>query len=240
MNTRKKFEFKKAFAVNKPTWWIRCFIMMFAVFVQGLGACLFRLSLMGNDPCYAFVLAFAAKFGHGYAGAVESLNGLAFITGITTISLTLIVLNTVLFINEIALSPYLIGIGTFFNWVMFGIFSDFWYGLITTHVNVPTGFGGRLIIVVLGVLVQSFGCAFYQTASMGLAPYDALSITLDHRTKIPYFWCRIIFDFIFAAGTFALGGILGIGTLISVFGMGPFVSFFTNKMAVKICPKAED
>ena len=72
--------------------------------------------------------------------------------------------------------------------------------------------------------------SMYQQADLGVSPYDASSLILAERqSRFPYFWCRIFTDGICAVVCFVLGGIVGIGTVVTAFGFGPFVTFF-NKL----------
>ena len=44
------------------------------------------------------------------------------------------------------------------------------------------------------VLVTALGASLYQTADLGIAPYDYLSLGLRDYTPCPYFGCRIFTD----------------------------------------------
>ena len=92
----------------------------------------------------------------------------------------------------------------------------------------------KLLVMVAGVLILSFSCALYQTANLGIAPYDALSLVLSHRSKVKYFWCRIFTDSVCVAIAFFLGGLIGLGTLVCALGLGPFITFFTKYAAEKL------
>ena len=70
---------------------------------------------------------------------------------------------------------------------------------------------------------------------MGIAPYDALSLIMEERTPLPYFWCRMITDSVCAVIAFLAGGIVGLGTLVCALGLGPFINFFTIKVAKTLC-----
>lgn len=195
-------------------------VMIFGIIIMGAGICLFKLSLMGNDPSSAMVMAIAAK--------IE-----------VPFFITLIVANAIWFLAEIFLNRRMIGIGTFFNWFCVGLFTDIWTEILTGFLTFPEDFFGRLFVMIAGILILSFACALYQTADMGIAPYDALSLIMAERLPIPYFWCRIITDSVCAVAAFAFGGIVGLGTLVCAFGLGPFVSFFTRTVAVKLCTVEE-
>ena len=107
----------------------------------------------------------------------------------------------------------------------FHIHKDFLYPLFE-RAGKPETFLIRVLLLALGVAVTSLSCSFYQMAKLGVAPYDSISLIADQKTKIPYFWCRMITDVICAAVCLCSGGLLGLGTIICAFGLGPFISFF--------------
>lgn len=88
--------------------------------------------------------------------------------------------------------------------------------------------------MVIGVLVVALGASLYQTADLGVAPYDALSLMLADRLPVPYFGCRIFTDALCAVIAWLLGGLIGLGTLLCAFALGPFVQFFTKHFSEKI------
>lgn len=204
------------FNFKSKAWRRRLIVMVCGIVIMGLGICLFKLSLMGNDPSSAMVMAIGGRVGLPF-------------------SVILIICNSIWFILEICLGRNLIGIGTFFNWLCVGIFADTWSKILPHIFEMPEGFVGRLAIMLLGILILSLSCALYQTANLGIAPYDAISVIMSERLPIPYFWCRIATDAVCAAAAFLLGGIVGIGTLVCALGLGPFISFFTNTVARELC-----
>lgn len=199
-----------------PAWRRRLAVMSCGIVIMGLGVCLFRLSLMGNDPSSAMVMAIGSRTGRPF-------------------SVTLIAMNAVWFLFELLFGRRLIGIGTLFNWFGVGSFTDLWTQVITDLGVLPTGLSGRLAAMLLGVLVLSFSCALYQTADLGIAPYDAISIIMARRLPLPYFWCRILSDSVCAVIALALGGIVGLGTLACALCLGPFIHFFTRTAAQRLC-----
>ena len=90
-----------------------------------------------------------------------------------------------------------------------------------------------------GVVTLSLACALYQTADMGVAPYDALSIVLSRKSRLSYLRCRILTDSLCAFAAFLLGGLIGVGTLVCALGLGPFITFFSEKVAKRFIPASE-
>lgn len=192
---------------------VRRFVfMLIGVFFLGVGIGLFKLSLMGNDPNTAFVIAAAAKLGVDFA----VLN---------------LFVNSAYFILEYIFGRSLIGIGTFINWVMVGTVASACDHLGRYLHLAPEHFASKLLVMVLGILILTLSCAIYQTADMGIAPYDSLSIILSRRSGRSYFWCRAFTDCVGALLALLLGGLLGVGTLMCALGLSPFISFFTKYVA---------
>lgn len=94
-------------------------------------------------------------------------------------------------------------------------------------------------IMGIGVAALSLACALYQTADMGIAPYDALSMILSRRSGQSYFRCRMLTDSLCAFAAFLLGGLPGAGTLVCAVGLGPFIALFSTKVARRLVAPAE-
>ncbi len=75
----------------------------------------------------------------------------------------------------------------------------------------------------------------YQQSDVGVALYDSLALILDRRLpKLSYFWCRMLTDGVCALVCFLFGGIIGLGTVATVFGLGPIIHFFDSHLTKKI------
>ncbi|MDD3369930.1 MAG: hypothetical protein PHP50_13800 [Lachnospiraceae bacterium] len=194
----------------------RFLVMLIGIIILGLGIAMFKISLMGNDPSSAFVMAVGDRIGVDF-------------------SRVLICANTVWFIMEALLGRKYIGLGTFVNWFGVGTIASLFVNYISAQWEISQSFGIRFMIMLVGILVLSLASSMYQTADMGIAPYDALSLILTDRMPIPYFWCRIFTDSICAVVAFLFGGIVGFGTLVCAVGLGPFISFFNKNVSEKLC-----
>ncbi len=201
--------------LTKENFLRRLAVMLFGIVIMGIGVGLFKISLMGNDPSTALVIAIGERINIDF-------------------SLVLIAMNCLWFLVELFLERKLIGIGTFINWFCVGPIASFFEKQISAGVGVPENLVQKLLVMVAGVLILSFSCALYQTANLGIAPYDALSLVLSHRSKVKYFWCRIFTDSVCVAIAFFLGGLIGLGTLVCALGLGPFITFFTKYAAEKL------
>ena len=85
----------------------------------------------------------------------------------------------------------------------------------------------------------------------GSGPNDLFSLivsdAINKRKKIEFRWIRIVTDIMFTVVGFLLGGVLGIGTLVTAFLTGPIVQVFlapcrklTNAVLAKVEGKTVD
>lgn len=182
----------------------------------GLGIAIFKLSGLGNDPYSGMTMALSACVGMAYANFQ-------------------VLFNIGLFVIQLIFGRHLIGLGTIINAFFLGYFVTFFYTILTIFTQTPDSLLLRILIVLIGVIICSFGLSLYQTADLGVAPYDALSlITKKYLPKIPYFWHRMLDDVVSALVCYLAGGIVGIGTLVTAFGLGPFIHFFNDHFSEKL------
>ncbi|WP_246188219.1 YczE/YyaS/YitT family protein [Paenibacillus tengchongensis] len=197
----------------------RLMIMVIGNVFLGMGISIFKLSGLGNDPFSGMVMALADRVGMAYANF-------------------LIVLNVVLFVIEWITGRRFIGAGTFVNAILLGYIATFFHNTWLHLFGEPGLFWQRVIIVAIGVVVCSFGVSLYQTSDVGVAPYDSLSLIMrDRFPGITYFWHRMFTDALCALVCFLAGGIVGLGTLVSAFGLGPIIHFFDKHFTEKLLAK---
>lgn len=193
----------------------RLAVLFAGIGIMGPGVALFKLSLMGNDPHTAMMIAIGDRLGVNF-------------------SIILFIANCVWFFVEWCFGKDLIGIGTFVNWFFVGTLASLCEKAVLSAWIIPEEAGPRLCLMLAGVVSLSLACALYQTADMGIAPYDALSIILSRVNGQSYSRCRIFTDFLCVIAAFLLGGLLGIGTLVCAVGLGPFIAFFSVKVARRL------
>lgn len=145
-----------------------------------------------------------------------------------------VLMNLCLFVPQLLWGRRYIGLGTIINSFCIGFIVTFTGDAMTAVFGSADTLPVQLLWVAVAVLVIALGCSLYQTADLGVAPYDALSLMLADRLPVPYFGCRVFTDALCAVLAFLLGGLIGLGTLICAFGLGPFVQFFTRHFSEKV------
>lgn len=192
----------------------RTVIMLLAVIIMGMGVGFFMHAAMGSDPFSTLNLGVSSKLGLSF-GAWQAI------------------FNAILLIMIVFVDRSKLGIGTIGNMFLVGFSADVMSGLLTNVLPPASELGivPRVLLTVLGVLMQLIGCSFYVTCDLGMAPYDCISYIVPERTKIPFRWWRILTDVICVGTGFACGAAIGVGTLMMAFGTGPLLPIFNKYMA---------
>src|SRR5262249_25099837 len=81
----------------------------------------------------------------------------------------------------------------------------------------------RLLVNAMGTLLGGLGIAFYISQRMGSGPRDGLMLRLHVLTKKRISIVRAMLECTALLIGFLLGGTVGIGTLVSAFGIGPAI-----------------
>ena len=198
--------------IDKRRFWV----MLVGNLFLGLGVAIFKLSGMGNDPCTGMVMAVSEKIGIPYA----NFN---------------VVVNLLIFLIELKFGRELIGIGTVLNACLLGYVATFFYWLFTLPFGAPQSLLIRLLLVCIGICISSFGVAMYQGADMGVSPWDSMSLIMTkYWPKIPYFWHRMSNDALATVLCLVCGGIVGLGTAVSAFCLGPIIHFCNEHFVKKL------
>ena len=112
------------------------------------------------------------------------------------------------------------GLGTILNIVLISIIID----LSIPILPYPKSFLFQIIQSILAVFIVGLGSGFYLTANLGPGPRDGLMTGLQSLTNQPISLIRTVIEVSAVGLGFYLGGIVGIGTLLFAFGIGPAVS----------------
>jgi|TARA_B100001093_G_scaffold73222_1_gene63884 uncharacterized membrane protein YczE len=113
-----------------------------------------------------------------------------------------------------------IGIGTIINFIIIAIMID----VTIFFFEKPEEFFSQFILIVVGILLIGFGTAMYLIANLGAGPRDGLMTGLQKKTNAPIALVRVFIEVIVVLVGWFLGGIVGIGTLLFAFGIGPAVA----------------
>lgn len=105
-----------------------------------------------------------------------------------------------------------IGWATIMNMLLIGTFIDIL--MLNNLVPVFDSYIPSLIMLLLGVLIEGYGCYIYISGGMGAGPRDGLMVVLTRRTGKSVRLIKSAIEIIVVTVGILLGGKFGIGTLI--------------------------
>lgn len=120
------------------------------------------------------------------------------------------------------------GIGTILNTIIISIVLD----VSLPYLPTPESFFLQALQVFIGVIIVGLGSGFYLISNLGPGSRDGLMTGLQKKTNLPIALIRATIEVSAVVFGFYLGGIVGIGTLVFAFGIGPAVSaglFFVSR-----------
>lgn len=122
------------------------------------------------------------------------------------------------------------GLGTLLNVVLVGTFAD-----VAAHlVHAPTSLSQQFIYYFVGLLMSTFFDAVYLGARFGSGPRDGLMTGAVRASGKPIWMVRTGIEVIVLTIGWTLGGLVGFGTLLIAFAMGPLVQHFLRFTTVHL------
>ena len=153
-------------ALHKPTA-RRVVGMVAGIVIIALGIALFKQSHLGNDSISALNMRLAELLG-------------------ISLGTQNLCTNILFFLLEFWFGRKYIGLGTFVNGICIGYIVTAFYDPIHAHFGDALSLAVQLAWVIAAVLVTALGASLYQTADLGIAPYDYLSLGLRDYTPVSY------------------------------------------------------
>lgn len=184
----------------------------------------FKLAAFGVDPFQSFM------------SGIDQLIPIDFGT-------LYVIVNAAMLLFALIFDRHYIGVATFINLFLLGYVVQFSYDvllMVFPDASMPV----RIVCFVIGFIGLCFGSSVYMTADLGVSTYDAIALIMVNTWHIGKFkYIRIVTDLVCVlTGTalFLLGGgemaaipaIVGVGTILTAFFMGPLIDLFNRKFSV--------
>ena len=201
----------------------RIIMSIFGVVICGLSVGMFKHAAFGVDPFQALMSGLDAvipiRFGTLY-----------------------VIVNLLLLVFSLVMDRRKIGHATFINLFLLGYVVEFSQAQCE-KLFPAIGIGGRVLLLLTGLVILSLASALYFTADLGVSTYDAVAIVMSKKWKWGKFkYIRICTDLVcvvagavlFVAAGNPIGRIptiVGIGTIVTAFFMGPLIDLFHSKIA---------
>lgn len=116
-----------------------------------------------------------------------------------------------------------VGPGTVANAVLIGVFVDLALATDAVESLSERSLETRSALLVAGILLVGIGSALYIGAAFGAGPRDSLMLVGARRTGRRIGLVRVVLELAVAVLGFALGGTVGLGTVLFAVGIGPAV-----------------
>lgn len=201
----------------------RCLMSAIGVIVCGIAVGFFKHATFGVDPFQSLMSGLDAlipiKFGTLY-----------------------VIVNVILLSFSLIFDRHYIGLATFINLFLLGYIVQF--SLETLQHFFPNPLlWQRTLFLAIGIGVICFASSFYIAADLGVSTYDAVALIISNTWHVWKFkYIRIVTDVIcvvLGVGLYLLAvkswsgiqSLVGIGTIITAFFMGPLVDFFQVHVA---------
>jgi uncharacterized membrane protein YczE len=109
------------------------------------------------------------------------------------------------------------GLGTLCNSVLVGLSADVFLSLIAA----PGAWWARTVLMLGGILLNAVATAMYLGSQFGAGPRDGLMTGLHRRTGVSIRLVRTCIEVSVVAIGWALGGVVGVGTVLYAVAIGP-------------------
>jgi len=208
---------------NKDHMVKRILMSIFGVLICGVAVGFFKRAMFGVDPFQSLM------------SGLDSIIPIDFGT-------LYVIVNVVMLLFSLIFDRHYIGLATFINLFLIGYIAEF--SLNSLEKFFPAlGIPGRSVCLIIGILIICVASSFYMTADIGVSTYDAVALIISNTWHIGKFkYVRIVTDVIcvilgvalyFLSGSpvSGIGAVVGAGTIITAFFMGPLVDFFARKLA---------
>ena len=192
---------------------VRVVLLLAGLCVAHLGVTLFLQSDLGSDPFNVFV--------QGLFRGIPWPAFAAMTHGRTHLLVSLVILLVLL-----AVDRSYVGIGTVLCMALGGPIIDVYTLWLSPVIHGGLPLPLRLALLVAGCVILAFGMTIVIRSRAGTGPNDLVAVVLSDKLRKPFGPVRIGVDLTFALVGLALVGVVGLGTVICAFLVGPAAQLF--------------
>ena len=192
------------------------------VMICGISVGFFKIAALGVDPFQSLM------------SGLDALIPIQFGT-------LYVIANVCLLLFSLIADRHYIGLATIINLTLLGYVAQYTLELLQ-FLFPDLSFAGKIVMMMIGIVLCCFSASLYFVADLGVSTYDAIALIITETWKIGKFkYVRIITDlscviigsilfFVATKGLTGLTAIVGIGTIITAFFMGPLIDVFSEKI----------
>ena len=205
-------------------WIVRVALLLVGLCIAHLGVTLFLQTELGSDPFNVFV--------QGLFRSIPWPAWAAMTHGRVHLLVSLLILLVLL-----GLDRSYVRVGTVLCMALGGPIIDVFTLWLSPVIHGGLPLLWRLVLLAAGCLILAFGMTIVIRSQAGTGPNDLVAVVLSDKLKKPFGPVRVAVDCAFAGIGLALGGVLGIGTVVCAFLVGPAAQLFFP-VSEKICQVA--
>lgn len=196
---------------------IRVIILFVGLIIAHFGVSLFLLANLGSDPFNVMIQGLSRTI----AGVITS----SLIThGNTHMAVSILIIIVLLFVDRTYIK-----IGTLICMFCGGPIIDVFNMMLSPVITPESTMMVRVICNVVGCIILALGMSVVIKSDAGTGPNDLVGVVISDKSKKKFSIIRMIVDACFLVCGWFLGGVVGIGTIICLFLVGPVAGFFLPK-----------
>ena len=192
---------------------VRVLLLLAGLCIAHLGVTMFLQADLGSDPFNVLIQGlFRTLPWPAWAGMTH---------GRTHLLVSLGIMAVLFFVDR----PQ-VRIGTVLCMALGGPIIDVYTVWLGPVINGGLPLAARLPVLALGCVILAFGMTVVIRSEAGTGPNDLVAVVISEKLKRPFGAVRVAVDLCFALAGFAMGGVLGLGTVICAFLVGPAAQLF--------------
>jgi len=197
--------------INFREWTVRVLLLLLGLTIAHLGVTLFLQADMGSDPFNVLIQGLYRFF--PWPAAITH--------GTVHVGVSFLIILALLVVDR----SY-VRIGTLLCMILGGPIIDVFMVVLAPVIHSQSPMVVRLLSLVAGCVILAFGMTIVIKSQAGTGPNDLVAVVISDKSGKKFGIIRIIVDVCFAGIGFALGGTLGLGTIICACLVGPTAQIF--------------
>lgn len=188
------------------TWGVRVALLLVGLCIAHLGVTLFLQTELGADPFNVFV---------------QGLFRVLPWPGVMTHGRVHLLVSLVILVSLLKADRHYVGVGTVLCMALGGPIIDVYTAWLSPVLHGGLPLPVRLGMLVAGCGILAFGMTIVIRSQAGTGPNDLVAVVLSDKLQKPFGPVRVAVDCAFAGTGWALGGVLGLGTVVCAVLVGP-------------------
>ena len=199
------------------TTFIRVVILFVGLIIAHFGVSLFLLANLGSDPFNVMIQGLSRSIVNVVSSPLVS-------HGNTHMAVSILIIIVLLFVDRTYIK-----VGTLICMFCGGPIIDVFNMMLGSVITPDSAMSIRVTSNILGCIILALGMSIVIKSDAGTGPNDLVGVVISDKMKRKFSIIRMIVDACFLLCGWFLGGVVGIGTVICLFLVGPVAGFFLPK-----------